>query len=107
MCLFTFYSVAPVLFRMASAAFFNISLLTANFWGLCIGIKVFGYTIFWMYGIAFACIILGLVLYYIMCDVLGESHKPWLGEGQEGGVVGVGTARKKLAGRDGEEGGVV
>jgi len=78
-CLFTFYSLAPVLFRMASAAFFNISLLTSNFWGLLIGIKVFGYTIMWLYGVAFTCIVVGLVIYYVLTDVLGESVKPWLG----------------------------
>lgn len=78
-CLFIFYTVAPILFRMASAAFFNISLLTSNFWGLLIGIQLFGYTIFWLYGVAFTCIILGLIFYYLMCDALGESEKPWLG----------------------------
>ena len=79
LCLFAFYSIAPILFRMASAAFFNISLLTANFWGLLIGIKVFHYTIMWLYGVAFTCIVVGLVTYYVLTDVLGESKKPWLG----------------------------
>lgn len=27
-----FYSLTPVMFRMTSAAFFNISLLTSDFW---------------------------------------------------------------------------
>jgi solute carrier family 35, member F1/2 len=27
-----FYTMVPILFRLASAAFFNISLLTGNFW---------------------------------------------------------------------------
>ena len=79
LCLFTFYTIAPILFRMSSAAFFNISLLTANFWGLLIGLKVFGYTIMWLYGVAFTCIVVGLVIYYVLTDVLGESKKPWLG----------------------------
>ena len=35
-----FYTTAPIMFRMASAAFFNISLLTGNFWGVVIGVKV-------------------------------------------------------------------
>jgi len=78
-CLFTFYSLFPVLLRMGSAAFFNISLLTSNFWGLLIGIKVFGYTIMWLYGVAFTCILVGLVIYYVLNDMLGESIKPWLG----------------------------
>ena len=32
LCLTIFYSLAPIMFRLASAAFFNISLLTGNFW---------------------------------------------------------------------------
>ncbi|EAT78737.2 hypothetical protein SNOG_13713 [Parastagonospora nodorum SN15] len=32
-----FYSLAPLLFRLSSAAFFNISLLTGSFWGVAIG----------------------------------------------------------------------
>ena len=32
LCLTIFYSLAPLVFRLASAAFFNISLLTGNFW---------------------------------------------------------------------------
>ncbi|KAL8955249.1 MAG: hypothetical protein Q9183_006726, partial [Haloplaca sp. 2 TL-2023] len=42
-----FYSLAPVMFRLSSAAFFNISLLTGNFWGVCIGIEVFGLSVHW------------------------------------------------------------
>ena len=67
------------MFRMASAAFFNISLLTAGFWGLIIGIKVFGNTVYFLYVIAFVLILIGLVIYYVMSDILGESVKPWLG----------------------------
>lgn len=97
LCLFIFYTIAPILFRMASAAFFNISLLTANFWGLLIGLKVFQYTIMWLYGVAFTCIIVGLIIYYILTDVLGESKKPWLGENQEEGIEGVGTAKREIS----------
>lgn len=34
LCLTIFYSLAPLMFRLASAAFFNISLLTGNFWSV-------------------------------------------------------------------------
>ncbi|KAF8456524.1 solute carrier family 35 member SLC35F1/F2/F6 [Terfezia claveryi] len=97
LCLFTFYTIAPIFFRMSSAAFFNISLLTGNFWGLLIGIEVFHYTIMWLYGVAFTCIVVGLVIYYVLTDVLGESKKPWLGENQEKGVEGVGTAKREIS----------
>lgn len=90
-----FYSLAPLVFRLASAAFFNISLLTSNFWGVAIGVKVFGYSIHWMYPIAFVCIIGGLVVYFLGRRVLGEARKPWLGRNQEKGVSGIGTAKRK------------
>ncbi|PGH01986.1 solute carrier family 35, member F1/2 [Blastomyces parvus] len=97
LCLFIFYSLAPILFRLASAAFFNISLLTANFWGVIIGVNVFKYSVHWMYPIAFVCIMLGQGIYYLGRQVLGEARKPWLGENQEKGVSGIGTARRKIS----------
>lgn len=90
-----FYSLAPLMFRLASAAFFNISLLTSNFWGVAIGVKVFGYSIHWMYPIAFVCIVGGLIVYFLGRRVLGEARKPWLGKNQEEGVSGIGTAKRK------------
>jgi solute carrier family 35, member F1/2 len=93
LCLF--YSLAPIILRMASAAFFDISLLTGNFWGVIIGIKVFGYAIHFLYPIAFVLIILGLVTYFLAGSMLGDSKKPWLGKNQESGVAGVGTAKWK------------
>ncbi|EWC48006.1 hypothetical protein DRE_02585 [Drechslerella stenobrocha 248] len=106
--LFTFYTVTPVLFRLSSAAFFNISLLTANFWGLIIGIKVFGYTVHYLYPVSFVLIIIGLVVYYVMdASGIGDgSMKPWLGEGQEGGHEGIGTAKKRMRTRVGRGVGV-
>lgn len=95
LALFIFYTLAPIILRMASAAFFDISLLTGNFWGVIIGIKVFGYAIYYLYPIAFVMIILGLVTYFLAGSMLGDSRKPWLGQNQEQGVVGVGTAKLK------------
>jgi len=94
--LFIFYSLVPLVFRMGSAAFLNISLLTSNFWGTIIGIHVFQLTIHWMYPIAFVLILSGLVVYFLMDGEFGDQAKPWLGESQEEGVDGVGTARRRL-----------
>ncbi|KAF2624702.1 DUF914-domain-containing protein [Macroventuria anomochaeta] len=91
-----FYSLAPVLFRLSSAAFFNISLLTGSFWGVAIGVKVLGLSIHWMYPIAFVLIILGQVLYFIRQTTLSEALKPWLGADQSKGVAGVGTAKRRV-----------
>ncbi|KAK7209861.1 hypothetical protein V2G26_017039 [Clonostachys chloroleuca] len=95
LCLFIFYSTVPFILRMASASFYNISLLTGNFWGVIIGINVFGLTVHFMYPIAFVCIIIGLVIYFLSGSMLGESKKPWLGDNQEAGFAGLGTAKLK------------
>ena len=96
LCLTIFYSGAPLMFRLASAAFFNISLLTGNFWGVVIGVKVFHLSIHWMYPIAFVCIMGGLIVYFVGKKTLGEAKKPWLGINQERGVSGIGTARRRV-----------
>ncbi|KAL4789403.1 hypothetical protein BDV19DRAFT_26026 [Aspergillus venezuelensis] len=96
LCLSIFYSTAPLLFRLASAAFFNISLLTMNFWGVIIGIQVFHYSVHWMYPIAFVLIIIGQLIYYLGRKVLGEARKPWLGKNQERGVAGLFTAKRRI-----------
>ncbi|KAI4156471.1 MAG: hypothetical protein LQ340_000250 [Diploschistes diacapsis] len=90
-----FYSTGPLIFRMGSAAFFNISLLTTNFWGVVVGVEVFQLSIHFMYPIAFVCIILGQVAYFLGRKVFGDAFKPWLGKNQEKGVSGVGTAKRR------------
>lgn len=95
LALFLFYSLAPLILRMASAAFFDISLLTGNFWGTIIGIHVFGYAIHYLYPVAFVMIVCGLVVYFLAGSMLGDSRKPWLGDNQEEGVAGIGTAKLK------------
>jgi len=94
--LFIFYSIAPLVFRMGSAAFFNISLLTGNFWGTVVGIQVFHLEVHWLYPVAFCLIMLGLFVYFIIDNSWGDAKKPWLGENQESGIDGVGTARRRL-----------
>lgn len=96
LCLTLFYCLAPLLFRLSSAAFFNISMLTMNFWGVCIGVKVFGYKVHWMYPIAFVLIIVGQLIYFLGRRALAEARKPWLGQNQERGVAGLFTAKQRI-----------
>ncbi|KAM0323712.1 hypothetical protein ACHAQA_008649 [Verticillium albo-atrum] len=95
LCLSLFYSLVPIVLRLASAAFYNISLLTSNFWGVIIGVHVFGLAIHFLYPIAFVLIIAGLITYFLAGSMLGDSKKPWLGDNQESGVAGFGTAKLK------------
>jgi len=99
LALFLFYSLAPLVLRMASAAFFDISLLTGNFWGVIIGIHVFGAVVHFLYPVAFVLILVGLVVYFLAGSVLGDSKKPWLGDDQADGVAGIGTAKLKALNR--------
>lgn len=96
LCLTLFYCLAPLLFRLSSAAFFNVSMLTMNFWGVCIGVKVFHYSIHWMYPIAFVLIIIGQLIYYLGQRAMAEARKPWLGKNQENGVAGLCTAKQRI-----------
>lgn len=44
-CMFCIYSLGPIMFRMAGAVVFNLSLLTSDFYGLIFGLGLFGYTV--------------------------------------------------------------
>lgn len=95
-CLSLFYATAPLIFRLASAALLNLSMLTGNFWGVIMGVEVLGLSVHWMYPIAYVLIMLGHFVYYLGRAVLGEARKPWLGKNQEMGISGVFTARRKI-----------
>lgn len=99
------YTTAPILFRLSSAAFYNLSLLTSDFWSLLIGTKVFGYKVYWLYPVGFVFVVLGIIGYCAApMTTFGESLKPWLGKDQQAGIDGVGTARHRLERyRDDEE----
>lgn len=110
LALLLMYLTAPILLRMSSSAFYNLSLLTSDFWSLLIGIRVFGYYVFWLYPVGFVFTILGVVFYNIVPKSLkGESEKPWLGENQEYGIAGIGTAKSsdKSADKVGSDGGEI
>ncbi|ODQ65699.1 DUF914-domain-containing protein [Nadsonia fulvescens var. elongata DSM 6958] len=84
------YTTTPILFRMSSAAFYNMSILTANFWGLIIGIRVFGYYVYWLYPIGFTLSLVGIIIYYLLPGTLErEINKPWVKDGEEFDGVGL------------------
>jgi len=64
--------------------------------GVIIGLHVFHLHVHYLYPIAFTLIIIGHFFYYVGKGVLGEAKKVWLGEDQAKGIMGIGTAKRKL-----------
>ncbi|KAF8909403.1 hypothetical protein CPB84DRAFT_1703155 [Gymnopilus junonius] len=62
--MFILYTVAPLLYRMASSAYYNLSLLSSDFYGLLFGLFLFHYRPYWLYFISFAVVLCGLVTYF-------------------------------------------
>jgi len=58
------YTVAPLLYRMASSAYYNLSLLSSDFYGLLFGLFLYNYHPYWLYFISFAVIMAGLIVYF-------------------------------------------
>lgn len=62
--MFILYTIAPILYRLASSTYFNLSILSSDFYGLFIGIFVFKLNPYWLYFPAFAVVLSGLVVYF-------------------------------------------
>jgi len=62
--MFVLYTVAPLLYRLASSAYYNLSLLSSDFYGLLFGLFLFHYKPFWLYFPSFSVVILGLIIYF-------------------------------------------
>jgi len=62
--MFILYTVAPMLYRLASSAYFNLSLLSSDFYGLLFGLFLFHFKPYWLYFPSFAVVIVGLIVYF-------------------------------------------
>lgn len=58
------YTVAPLLYRMASSAYFNLSLLSSDFYGLLFGLFLYHYRPYWLYFLSFIVVLSGLITYF-------------------------------------------
>lgn len=65
-CMLILYAVVPWLIQRESAAFFNLSLLTADGWALLVGILIFGDVLSSLFWLAFVVIVSGIVLYNLL-----------------------------------------
>ncbi|KAF9363329.1 hypothetical protein BGX34_004373 [Mortierella sp. NVP85] len=63
--MFILYSVSPILLRLSSATFFNLSLLTSDFYGLIFGLILFSAQMQELYPVSYVLTILGIIIYNI------------------------------------------
>jgi len=62
--MFILYTTAPILYRLASSVFYNLNLLSSDFFGLLFGLFLYHFKPFWLYFVAFAVVISGLICYF-------------------------------------------
>jgi len=79
-CLFTFYTLTPHLFRLAGATYFNLSLLTSDIYGLAFGVFLFGSSLTIWYPIAYVWIVFGILVYHLKSPTqrhaVADSYAP-------------------------------
>lgn len=68
------YTLAPLLFRFASAPFYNLSLLTSDFFSLCFGLFLYQYEPYWLYFVAYPMVLVGLLVFFLSKPP--EGHAP-------------------------------
>ncbi|CAE6466902.1 unnamed protein product [Rhizoctonia solani] len=62
--MFILYTTAPLIYRAASSVYYNLSLLSSNFYGLLFALGLYKAHLYWLYFLAFAVIVSGLVTYF-------------------------------------------
>ncbi|XP_072972008.1 uncharacterized protein [Typha angustifolia] len=63
LAMFIFYSTVPTILKICGATMLNLSLLSSDMWGVLIRIFAYHQKVDWMYFIAFAGVLIGLVIY--------------------------------------------
>ncbi|XP_022137947.1 solute carrier family 35 member F1-like isoform X2 [Momordica charantia] len=95
LAMFLFYSLVPVLLQTSGATMLNLSLLTSDMWSVVIRIFAYHEKVDWIYFLAFAAVVVGLIIYSVadeeedigqanVSDVAVESRKPLDEEGGSG-----------------------
>ncbi|KAM4796107.1 solute carrier family 35 member F2 [Rhinophrynus dorsalis] len=63
LCMFSLYSLMPVVMRITSATSVNLGILTADLYSLLFGLFLFGYKFSVLYILAFVVIMVGFIMY--------------------------------------------
>lgn len=82
LCLFAFYTLVPIMLRVSSAAFFNLSLLTSDVWAVILRGTLFHHFVGPLYFVAAVIVTGGLVLYN-----LAPECKPDTSDGEHGPIA--------------------
>ncbi|XP_053209117.1 solute carrier family 35 member F2-like [Panonychus citri] len=65
-CLLLFYITMPLVLQVSNATSVNISMLSADFYALLIGLYLFNYKFNWLYFVSFALIIMGVTIFNLI-----------------------------------------
>ena len=57
------YTVVPIMLEQSSAVVMNVSFLSSDFFSVIFAVGLFHATLYWLYFIAFICIIVGGLMY--------------------------------------------
>ncbi|KAK9036947.1 hypothetical protein V6N11_021870 [Hibiscus sabdariffa] len=60
---FLFYTITPFVLKLSGATMFNLSLLTSDMWAVVVRIFFYRQQVDWLYFVAFALVVIGLVIY--------------------------------------------
>ncbi|KAK3226808.1 hypothetical protein Dsin_006670 [Dipteronia sinensis] len=60
---FLFYTTVPFVLKLGGATIFNLSMLTSDMWAVVIRIFFYRQQVDWLYYVAFAIVVIGLVIY--------------------------------------------
>ncbi|KAG8452950.1 hypothetical protein GDO86_004668 [Hymenochirus boettgeri] len=80
-CMFSLYSLMPVVMRITSATSVNLGILTADLYSLLFGLFLFGYHFSVLYILAFAVIMIGFIMYCSTSTYTAAIPEEQLNEG--------------------------
>lgn len=72
---FMFYTIAPFVLKLSGATMFNLSLLTSDMWAVVFRILFYKQQVDWLYFLAFALVVVGLVIYSVT-DISEKDPEP-------------------------------
>ncbi|GLT94676.1 hypothetical protein SLE2022_124050 [Rubroshorea leprosula] len=73
---FMFYTITPFVLKLSGATLFNLSLLTSDMWAVVFRIYFYHQQVDWLYFLAFALVVTGLIIYSTTAKDLDISPAP-------------------------------